>query len=102
MVPAGWGTGRADDAARAERDRTQVPLPRPAQAVGAARRVLREWERHFDPVLFYDLSLCVSELVTNRVQTRRAADSEEIELAVRRSSSSCGPRSASPLQDMVL
>src|ERR1039457_4076763 len=38
------------------------------QAVGAARRVLRAWEGHFEPDLFYDLSLCVSELVTNRVR----------------------------------
>src|ERR1700684_3804711 len=38
------------------------------QAGGAARRALREWERHFEPELFYDLSLCVSELVTKSVQ----------------------------------
>ncbi len=54
------------------------------QAVGAARRALREWERDFDPTLFYDLSLCVSELVTISVQQRRR-DDEEAELAVRRS-----------------
>jgi anti-sigma regulatory factor (Ser/Thr protein kinase) len=57
-------------------------LPR---AVGAARRSLREWESHFEPDLFYDLSLCVSELVTNRVQRGEPADGNEIELAVRRS-----------------
>jgi hypothetical protein len=51
------------------------------QAVGAARRALREWERHFQPDLFYDLSLCVSELVTGRVQQGAG---HEIELAVRR------------------
>ena len=55
------------------------------QAVGAARRVLREWESHFDPLLFYDLSLCVSELVTNRVRHGDPAGRDEIELAVRRS-----------------
>jgi hypothetical protein len=51
------------------------------QAIGAARRALREWERHFQPALFYDLSLCVSELVTSMVQQ---AAGHEIELVVRR------------------
>jgi anti-sigma regulatory factor (Ser/Thr protein kinase) len=51
------------------------------QAVGAARRALREWESYFQPDLFYDLSLCVSELVTSKVQH---AAGNEIELAVRR------------------
>ncbi len=54
------------------------------QAVGAARRVLRAWEGHFEPDLFYDLSLCVSELVTNRVRHTPASADEEIELLVRR------------------
>jgi anti-sigma regulatory factor (Ser/Thr protein kinase) len=53
------------------------------QAVGAARRVLHQWEEHFEPDLFYDLSLCVSELVTNTVQRSDPAG-EEIELVVRR------------------
>jgi anti-sigma regulatory factor (Ser/Thr protein kinase) len=51
------------------------------QAIGAARRALREWERHFEPDQFYDLSLCVSELVTSRMQY---SGEGEIELAVRR------------------
>jgi hypothetical protein len=55
------------------------------QAVGAARRALRQWESHFEPILFYDLSLCVSELVTMSVQQRDPADDDEAELAVRRS-----------------
>jgi anti-sigma regulatory factor (Ser/Thr protein kinase) len=54
------------------------------QAVGAARRLLREWEGHFEPGLFYDLSLCVSELVTNRVQHGRLSGDDEAELVVRR------------------
>jgi anti-sigma regulatory factor (Ser/Thr protein kinase) len=54
------------------------------QAVGAARRALREWERYFEPGLFYDLSLCVSELVTKSVQRAKPASGEEIELAVLR------------------
>lgn len=54
------------------------------QAVGAARRALREWESHFEPDLFYDLSLCVSELVTNSVQHWDPARADEIELAVLR------------------
>jgi hypothetical protein len=51
------------------------------QAVGAARRALREWERYFQPDLFYDLSLCISELVTSRVQQGAG---HELELGVRR------------------
>jgi len=54
------------------------------QAIGAARRALREWEAHFDPILFYDLSLCVSELVTNRVQHWDPGEGADIQLAVRR------------------
>jgi len=54
------------------------------QAVGAARRALREWEGHFEPDLFYDLSLCVSELVTKSVQRAEPAKGDEIELAVSR------------------
>jgi anti-sigma regulatory factor (Ser/Thr protein kinase) len=53
------------------------------QAVGAARRALRRWEGHFEPDMFYDLSLCVSELVTNTVHQGDLAD-EEIELVVKR------------------
>jgi Histidine kinase-like ATPase domain len=55
------------------------------QAVRAARRVLWEWESHFEPDLFYDLSLCVSELVTNGVQHGEPTTEDEIELAVWRS-----------------
>ncbi len=54
------------------------------QAVGAARRALRQWEDHFEPDLFYDLSLCVSELVTNTIQ-RGEPGGDENELIVRRS-----------------
>jgi anti-sigma regulatory factor (Ser/Thr protein kinase) len=54
------------------------------QAVGAARRALREWEHHFEPDLFYDLSLCVSELVTKSVQRAEPTSRDEIELAVSR------------------
>lgn len=54
------------------------------QAVGAARRSLREWESHFEPELFYDLSLCVSELVTKSVQSAEPARVDEIELGVSR------------------
>jgi len=54
------------------------------QAVGAARRALREWDGYFEPNLFYDLSLCVSELVTKSVQRAEPASGDEIELAVLR------------------
>jgi anti-sigma regulatory factor (Ser/Thr protein kinase) len=54
------------------------------QAVGAARRALHQWETHFEPELFYDLSLCVSELVTKSVQHVDSSTGDEIELAVSR------------------
>jgi serine/threonine-protein kinase RsbW len=72
------------------------------QAVGAARRVLREWEGHFDPVLFYDLSLCVSELVTNRVRHGDSTADNYIELAVRRSEELVRAEISEPLEDVVL
>jgi anti-sigma regulatory factor (Ser/Thr protein kinase) len=52
------------------------------QAVGAARRSLREWEGYFEPELFYDISLCVSELVTKSVQNAEPGTLEQIELGV--------------------
>jgi anti-sigma regulatory factor (Ser/Thr protein kinase) len=55
------------------------------QAVGAARRALRQWEGHFEPDMFYDLSLCVSELVTNTIQHGEPGGGDEVELVVRRS-----------------
>jgi anti-sigma regulatory factor (Ser/Thr protein kinase) len=55
------------------------------QAVGAARRALRDWERHFEPDLFYDLSLCVSELVTNTVRRGEPEAADPVELGVWRS-----------------
>jgi hypothetical protein len=54
------------------------------QAVGAARRALRAWESDLEPTLLYDLSLCVSELVTHSVQLHSSGEIEEAELAVRR------------------
>jgi anti-sigma regulatory factor (Ser/Thr protein kinase) len=72
------------------------------QAVGAARRVLREWESHFDPLLFYDLSLCVSELVTNRVQHGDPAGRNEIELAVRRNELLVRAETSEPRPDLLL
>ncbi len=55
------------------------------QAVGAARRALRDWEGHFEPDVFYDLSLCVSELVSNTVRQGQPVGGDEIELGVWRS-----------------
>jgi anti-sigma regulatory factor (Ser/Thr protein kinase) len=55
------------------------------QAVGAARRALRQWESHFEPDMFYDLSLCVSELVTHSIQRGELGGVDESELVVRRS-----------------
>jgi anti-sigma regulatory factor (Ser/Thr protein kinase) len=69
------------------------------QAVGAARRALREWETHFQPDLFYDLSLCVSELVTSRVQH---AAGDEIELSVRRDQRLVRAEISDPREDVVV
>jgi anti-sigma regulatory factor (Ser/Thr protein kinase) len=69
------------------------------QAVGAARRALREWERHFQPDLFYDLSLCVSELVTSLVQH---AAGDEIELSVRRDERLVRAEISDPREDVVV
>ena len=55
------------------------------QAIGVARRALREWERKLEPHIFYDLSLCVSELVSSRVRQWGGAENDEIELTVWRS-----------------
>jgi hypothetical protein len=72
------------------------------QAVGAARRALRQWESHFEPVLFYDLSLCVSELVTMSVQQRETGDDDEAELAVSRSHAVVRAEVREPRQDLVV
>jgi anti-sigma regulatory factor (Ser/Thr protein kinase) len=69
------------------------------QAVGAARRAVREWERYFQPDLFYDLSLCVSELVTSRVQH---AAGNEIELSVRRDERLVRAEISDPRGDVVV
>jgi hypothetical protein len=55
------------------------------QAIGAARRTLRDWEAHFEPDVFYDLSLCVSELVSNTIRQGQPAGGDELELGVWRS-----------------
>ena len=85
MTPTGWGTGDLMTPLAVSETERRFRFRGLPQAVGAARRVLREWERLFDPVLFYDLSLCVSELVTNLVQHGDRPEGEQIELAVRRS-----------------
>jgi anti-sigma regulatory factor (Ser/Thr protein kinase) len=75
------------------------------QAVGAARRVLRAWEGHFEPDLFYDLSLCVSELVTNRIRhagPAGPAGGDEIELVVRRSDELVRAEVKEPKPDVVV
>jgi anti-sigma regulatory factor (Ser/Thr protein kinase) len=72
------------------------------QAVGAARRVLRRWEDHFEPDLFYDLSLCVSELVTNAVQRGEPEGGDEIELVVRRDKELVRVEVREPQPDVVI
>ena len=71
------------------------------QAVGAARRVLRDWESHFEPDVFYDVSLCVSELVTNTVKRGDPAG-DEIELAVWRSETLIRAEIREPRPDVVV
>jgi anti-sigma regulatory factor (Ser/Thr protein kinase) len=68
------------------------------QAIGAARRALREWESHFEPDNFYDLSLCVSELVTSRVQ--HSGDGE-IELTVWRGPGLVRAEVSDPREDVA-
>jgi anti-sigma regulatory factor (Ser/Thr protein kinase) len=72
------------------------------QAVGAARRVLRDWESRFEPDVFYDLSLCVSELVTNTVRRGQPAAGDEIELAVWRSETLIRAEIREPRSDLVV
>lgn len=52
------------------------------EAVTAARRALDGLERQFDLGVFYDASLCVSELVTNAVLHAGAGPDDELELEV--------------------
>ncbi len=71
------------------------------QAVGAARRALRRWEGHFEPDMFYDLSLCVSELVTNTVHDGDLAG-EEIELVVQRGKELARAEVRTPRPDVAI
>jgi anti-sigma regulatory factor (Ser/Thr protein kinase) len=73
-----------------------------SQAVGAARRALRDWEGHFEPDLFYDLSLCVSELVSNTVRQGQPAGGDELELGVWRSDMLVRAEIREPRADLVV
>jgi anti-sigma regulatory factor (Ser/Thr protein kinase) len=100
--PASWGSSELMAPLALSETERKFRFRGLPQAVGAARRVLREWERHFDPVLFYDLSLCVSELVTNRVRHGGSVVDSYIELAVRRSDELVRAEITEPLDDVVL
>jgi len=52
------------------------------EAVSAARRALDGFERLLDLSVFYDASLCVSELVTNAVLHANMGPDDELELDV--------------------
>jgi hypothetical protein len=82
-----------------ERRFTLSGLP---QAVGAARRALRDWEGHFEPDVFYDLSLCVSELVTKTVRRGEPAAVDQIELGVWRSETLIRAEIRQPRSDVVV
>jgi anti-sigma regulatory factor (Ser/Thr protein kinase) len=52
------------------------------EAVSAARRALNGFDQHLDAGVFYDASLCVSELVTNAVLHSEIGPEDELELEV--------------------
>jgi anti-sigma regulatory factor (Ser/Thr protein kinase) len=52
------------------------------EAVSAARRALDGFDLHLDAGVFYDASLCVSELVTNAVLHSDIGPDDELELEV--------------------
>lgn len=64
-----------------DENRTFTFRSRP-EAVSAARRALDGLDDHLDASVFYDASLCLSELVTNAVLHSGAGDEEELELKV--------------------
>jgi anti-sigma regulatory factor (Ser/Thr protein kinase) len=64
-----------------DENRTFTFSSRP-EAVSAARRALDGLEDRLDASVFYDASLCLSELVTNAVLHSGAAEEEELELQV--------------------
>ena len=53
-----------------------------AQAVPAARGALAGLEYELDPDVFFDVSLCVSELVAHAVCSARPEDEETFELEI--------------------
>jgi anti-sigma regulatory factor (Ser/Thr protein kinase) len=64
-----------------DENRTFTFRSRP-EAVSAARRALDGLEDRLDASVFYDASLCLSELVTNAVLHSGAGDDDELELRV--------------------
>jgi anti-sigma regulatory factor (Ser/Thr protein kinase) len=64
-----------------EENRTFTFRSRP-EAVSAARRALDGLDDHLDASVFYDASLCLSELVTNAVLHSGAGEEDELELNV--------------------
>jgi anti-sigma regulatory factor (Ser/Thr protein kinase) len=52
------------------------------EAVSAARRALDGFDQHLDAGIFYDASLCVSELVTNAVLHSDIGPDDELQLEV--------------------
>jgi anti-sigma regulatory factor (Ser/Thr protein kinase) len=64
-----------------DENRTFTFRSRP-EAVAAARRALDGLEDRIDASVFYDASLCLSELVTNAVLHAGAEEEDELELKV--------------------
>ena len=68
-------------AAPLDENRTFTFRSRP-EAVSAARRALDGLDDHLDASVFYDASLCLSELVANAVLHSDAGEDDELELIV--------------------
>src|SRR5205814_694407 len=81
FADAGGPVSKEEQPRLLEENRTFTFRSRP-EAVSAARRALDGLEDRLDASLFYDASLCLSELVTNAVLHSGAAEEEELELRV--------------------
>jgi anti-sigma regulatory factor (Ser/Thr protein kinase) len=84
-ISPGWGR-RTQNPGRnqlppLDENRTFTFRSRP-EAVAAARRALDGLEDRLEASVFYDASLCLSELVTNAVLHSGAAEEDELELKV--------------------
>jgi anti-sigma regulatory factor (Ser/Thr protein kinase) len=54
------------------------------EGLAQARRALAGFERELDPGLFFDVSLCVNELVSNAIRALEPAEAMSVELELSR------------------